>query len=567
MCDASHNLTTLNEHNMLDAPPCVYVKPIITQAKHGSDIGRRGDTINGSWCSTWCCCQPGYHGTNCDDLDECAASPCRNGGTCTESWTDPRVNNYLEGGRFFRCECAQGFSGHACDAKEVIATGTQATIKCKLSRGPSGVVGATMGQRAYEQFRVVLSYLGVTITTNADYERFCGDVYALHGQGGLCGQRLTMWSRGRGAPIVSPRVNCHGHFESFVTLKLCAAPCIDDTASQCCFMLPAFATWFPCCRTLGCCPDQLLAQLNGKTRRKMQGVAVSVAVDVQSGTSSSQVFKSLMHCLNTSKSEAHCYKVDSHGAQSVHRLLAEEGRHNGMCVNGGIQVTCNDGVWNRDEVSNDCGGSCNVGRGTACSTGFKRLARHLHDGTHGTIGAVVSKDIRAVDFSVNVMNRSTCMHLQTSVSQQNIASCSKFKTGCKRAYLTRASNAVRCNRTTPTIKPPTSITVAQYQTVTFVCNATLNSQENACIDTPGFSDRWGSTCADYLDNGWCTKTGAVGTGWQASWGALGHATTTSCCACGKALHNCAMPVQIVVRGRLAITRVASMLGHTKINPP
>ena len=59
-------------------------------------IGRAGLRLGTNWCSAkWCCCSAGWHGDHCSDFDECTSSPCKNGGTCGESWSNyTLVNDY-----------------------------------------------------------------------------------------------------------------------------------------------------------------------------------------------------------------------------------------------------------------------------------------------------------------------------------------------------------------------------------------------------------------------------------------------------------------------------------------
>ncbi|XP_016042981.1 delta-like protein 1 [Erinaceus europaeus] len=65
---------------------------------------------NGATCtntgqgSYTCSCRPGFTGATCEtEVDECAANPCRNGGSCTD----------LENG--YSCSCAPGFYGKVCE--------------------------------------------------------------------------------------------------------------------------------------------------------------------------------------------------------------------------------------------------------------------------------------------------------------------------------------------------------------------------------------------------------------------------------------------------------------------
>lgn len=50
-----------------------------------------------------CYCKPGYTGQNCNmDVDECLPVPCKNGATCID-----KINDY-------ECHCAPGFEGKSC---------------------------------------------------------------------------------------------------------------------------------------------------------------------------------------------------------------------------------------------------------------------------------------------------------------------------------------------------------------------------------------------------------------------------------------------------------------------
>ena len=44
-----------------------------------------------------------FIGMNLADIDECASSPCQNGGTCTDLVND------------FACTCAPGYTGTVCE--------------------------------------------------------------------------------------------------------------------------------------------------------------------------------------------------------------------------------------------------------------------------------------------------------------------------------------------------------------------------------------------------------------------------------------------------------------------
>ena len=58
-----------------------------------------------------CECPPGYEGVNCEtNTDECADSPCLNGGTC------------IDGIDSYSCDCPDGFFGDNCEDQGVVIT-------------------------------------------------------------------------------------------------------------------------------------------------------------------------------------------------------------------------------------------------------------------------------------------------------------------------------------------------------------------------------------------------------------------------------------------------------------
>lgn len=75
----------------------------IDECKVKPDICNNGICINtpGSY---ECFCRPGYTEKNCEkDVDECLSIPCKNGATCRDKIND------------FECMCAPGYEGKQCD--------------------------------------------------------------------------------------------------------------------------------------------------------------------------------------------------------------------------------------------------------------------------------------------------------------------------------------------------------------------------------------------------------------------------------------------------------------------
>ncbi|CAE7940719.1 unnamed protein product, partial [Symbiodinium necroappetens] len=59
-----------------------------------------------------------------------------------------------------------------------------------------------------------------------------------------------------------------------------------------------------------------------------------------------------------------------------------------------------------------------------------------------------------------------------------------------------------------------------------------------CRDVEGWTDLSDYPCAEYVQHGWCTSTGAKGPNWADAWGEFddywrnGYAAPQACCACG-----------------------------------
>ena len=73
-----------------------------------------------------CTCLEGWEGERCgDDVDECAPTPCRNGGECYDSLTDFSWGKMGYRSLVFglkeaqyRCACRAGWEGTNCDVED-----------------------------------------------------------------------------------------------------------------------------------------------------------------------------------------------------------------------------------------------------------------------------------------------------------------------------------------------------------------------------------------------------------------------------------------------------------------
>jgi hypothetical protein len=101
-CDAQGNCVCTVNHAGASCNTCAtnyYAYPTCTFCQAATTCGGHGT------CSTVgsCVCQPGFTGPSCSqDVDECATSPCQNGGQCTNT-----PGSYT-------CTCPAGFTGPQC---------------------------------------------------------------------------------------------------------------------------------------------------------------------------------------------------------------------------------------------------------------------------------------------------------------------------------------------------------------------------------------------------------------------------------------------------------------------
>ena len=167
----------------------------------------------------------------------------------------------------------------------------------------------------------------------------CGNVYKDHEQGGVCGQRITLYDFS-GAPIASPVVNCKKRSELWVTMALCASPCMLDKASLCCFVPAEVAYMFPCCRSMGCCPDQQGSRRALGTRGAPRFAprstpAVAATVSVEEGSAGKTQYERVMHCLSSGANPT-AAKCTKRGAQALSRRRRRAQQSKTMqCEHGG----------------------------------------------------------------------------------------------------------------------------------------------------------------------------------------------------------------------------------------
>ena len=191
-------------------------QPALTAAPTLPDL--TGTMVNGTWCSPLCCCQAPWRGFHCQDFNECASSPCQNGGKCEDSSATHLVNDYY---RKFRCTCARGYGGHACDGKL-----RPVSSSCHLSSGISSTKGGTSSIESYYIFQAALEYMDTTIrSSDTNFNRLCRSVFTRMEMGGICQQKFELFNM-QGKKISDVAIDCKKEPELYVGLRLCSTPCM-----------------------------------------------------------------------------------------------------------------------------------------------------------------------------------------------------------------------------------------------------------------------------------------------------------------------------------------------------
>ncbi|XP_072046563.1 uncharacterized protein [Amphiura filiformis] len=95
--------------------------------------------LNGGTCTDgindyMCACVMGYEGANCEtNIDDCAASPCMNGGACTDE-----INGYT-------CACVTGYEGDNCETRPPLDDSLKMYVGDKDGLDPPMPVGVEVG--------------------------------------------------------------------------------------------------------------------------------------------------------------------------------------------------------------------------------------------------------------------------------------------------------------------------------------------------------------------------------------------------------------------------------------
>lgn len=104
-------------------------------ARHGHATTCGGQTCRHGKClGSVCHCDEGWEGATCEDLDDCHAKPCKNGGTCFDSGdvisdlgeAHAQLAEAWQGS--YRCVCVTGFIGDRCQCLDCGENG-----RCLLS--------------------------------------------------------------------------------------------------------------------------------------------------------------------------------------------------------------------------------------------------------------------------------------------------------------------------------------------------------------------------------------------------------------------------------------------------